>query len=133
MKISYTKVGDYYIPNLTFSYMKLNENIGKYGRLRLHYLKKHRKEIYAILLMDDELYEHLISVENNAQDRIKVLINEMCIRENITEKLKEKDQMQWTKMMNNFKKRVYPFFEAAEKVTFLEKVKKCKNIFTTLH
>ncbi len=103
MEISYTKVGDYYIPNLTLPCMKLNGNIGKYGRLRLHYLKKHRKEIYAILLMDDELYEHLISVENNAQDRIKVLINEMCIRENITEKLKEKDQMQWTKMMNNFK------------------------------
>ena len=103
MSITYTKVGDYYLPNLKFPDAIKNSEIGKYGSLRLSYLRKNKKEIYAILLMENKLKQHLISINNEAEKRIKKLINDMCTREKVNENLKEKDQMKWVGMINNFK------------------------------
>ena len=103
MSITYTKVGDYYLPNLKFPDVIKHSEIGKYGSLRLSYLRKNKKEIYVILRMENKLKEHLISINNEAEKRIKNLINDMCIREKVNENLKEKDQMKWVGMINNFK------------------------------
>ena len=53
--------------------------------------------------MENKLKEHLISINNEAEKRIKNVINDMCIREKVNENLKEKDQMKWVGMINNFK------------------------------
>ena len=93
MEISYKKVGDYYIPEMVFPNAKLDKNIGKYGRLRLNYLKHNHMDIYTILLMDDKLNEHLLEIEKGAKEQVKILVENMCKKENATEKLKENNQM----------------------------------------
>lgn len=93
MEISYKKVGDYYIPEMVFPNAKLDKNIGKYGRLRLNYLKHNHMDIYTILLMDDKLNEHLLEIEKEAKEQVKILVENMCKKENVTEKLKENNQM----------------------------------------
>lgn len=103
MNLTYTKVGDYYLPNLIFLDPINKTKIGKYGRLRLQYLKEHNKAEYIILLMDNELREHLIWTNNEAEKRIKKLVNNMCSKEKVDEDLKIKDQMKWVGLMNNFK------------------------------
>lgn len=103
MQISYTKVRDYYIPNLIFPSEKSMKKIGKYGRLRLKYLKENHKDIYSILHIKGEITSHLETIDNEAKITVKKLVNDMCINENVTEKLKEKDQIQWVKKMNYFK------------------------------
>lgn len=103
MSITYTKVGDYYLPNLNFPDVIKNSEIGKYGKLRLNYLRKNKKEIYVILRMENKLKEHLIFINKEAKKRIKNLINDMCIREKVNENLKEKEQMKWVGTINNFK------------------------------
>ena len=53
MEITYSKVGDYYIPNLVLENTIKNTSIGKYGRLRLKYLKQYKKAEYTILFRTD--------------------------------------------------------------------------------
>lgn len=103
MEISYKKVGDYYIPEMVFPNAKPDKNIGKYGRLGLKYLKHNHMDIYTILLMDNKLNEHLLEVDREANEQVKRLVDDMCKKEKVTEKLKENNQMEWVKLMNNFK------------------------------
>ena len=110
MNLTYTKVGDYYLPNLTFPDPINKFEIGKYGRLRLQFLKEHNNVEYIILLMDNELREHLISINNEAEKRVKNIIEEMCSKEKVDEDMKTNDQMKWVQEMN----RIYSF--AAELV-----------------
>ena len=69
MNITYTKCGDYLLPNLTLP-EKENKQLNKYGLLRLEYLKNNKKALYQELLMKDKLNEHLFSVNIIAEDRI---------------------------------------------------------------
>ena len=101
MKISYSKKGDYYIPNLIPPRNMKGFQLGKYSALRLRYLKEHKKAKYHSLIMDNELQKHLMDVQNNCEKLYKKLINELKIKENITEELKANDQMEWVKRMNN--------------------------------
>lgn len=74
MKLNYTKVGDYLLPNLTIKNQNYGE-INKYRYLRLNYLKEHKKGLYMSLLMQDKLTNHLVSVSNECEDRFKTLMN----------------------------------------------------------
>ena len=103
MKIEYTKVGDYYLPNLVVPENMKNFKIGKYGKLRLRYLKEHKKAEYTILLMDNELQKHLMEVDKIATERFELLMKQFAEKENITEELKAKDQLKWVGLMNNIK------------------------------
>lgn len=103
MKISYSKKGDYYIPNLIPPRNMKGFQLGKYSALRLRYLKEHKKAKYHSLIMDNELQKHLMDVQNNCEKLYKKLINELKIKENITEELKAKDQLKWVGLMNNIK------------------------------
>ena len=94
MNIEYRKVGDYYIPNI-----RVPKGIKNFRRLQ--YLKEHRRGEYTILLTENRLQKHLNEVEKLSQKMYKKLINEFKIKENIIEELKEKDQMEWVKRMNN--------------------------------
>ena len=103
MKIEYTKVGDYYLPNLVIPENMKNFKIGKYGKLRLRYLKEHKNAEYTILLMDNELQKHLMEVDKIATERFELLMKQFAEKEKITEELKGKDQLKWVGLMNNIK------------------------------
>lgn len=103
MDIHYTKIGDYYLPNIISTQLKTGDNIGKYGRLRLKYLKQSKEAEYIIIRTENKLYEHLLEVENECQERVKSLVNEMVNKEKVNENLKQKGSLEWAKMMNNFK------------------------------
>ena len=95
MKIEYTKVGDYYLQNLVAPSNMKNFEIGKYGKLRLKYLKEHKKAEYTILLMDNKLQKHLMEIDKIANERFDLLMKQFAQKENITEELKAKDQLKW--------------------------------------
>ena len=106
MELEYRKCGDYYIPNLVAPENMKNFKIGKYGNLRLRYLKEHKKAEYTILLMDNKLQRHLMDVDTTANERFDLLMKQFAEKENITEELKATNQMEWVCRMNNIKNRV---------------------------
>lgn len=105
MNISYTKIGDYLLPDLKLE-DKERYNIGKYGLLKLEYLKKNKKGLYTELLMKDKLNEYLYDIDINFIEKEQSLIKELAEKENITEDLKSSNQMLWIGKMNNIKNRV---------------------------
>ena len=103
MELKYIKTGDYELPNLT---LKSNKKgiINKYGMLRLDYLKAHKKALYTTLLMKDELNNHLVSVSKNAENLLNNLMESYKKSdEKLSEKNKEIKQLEWVKLMNNYK------------------------------
>ena len=102
MNISYTKQGDYLLPNLILK-EKEQFNIGKYGLLRLKYIKKYRLGLYFDLLANDNLNEYLHEVDTTVMEKVQKLIKELAEKENINEKLKQYNQILWVSKMNNIK------------------------------
>ena len=103
MELKYTRTGDYELPNLTLKGSKKG-TINKYGMLRLDYLKAHKKALYTTLLMKDELTNHLVSVSKNAEDLLNNLMKSYKnSEERLSEKNKEINQLEWVKLMNNYK------------------------------
>ena len=105
MNISYTKQGDYLLPNLILK-DKEQFNIGKYGLLRLEYMKKYSLGLYFDLLVNDTLNEYLHEVNTTIMEKVQKLIKELAEKENINEKLKKDNQMLWVSKMNNIKNTV---------------------------
>lgn len=103
--IEYRLVGDYYIPNLILPNRK-NVTLGKYGRMRAKYLKEHRKVEYTIMLIENILQDHLIEIDKTANERFDLLMKQFVEKENITEKLKSTNQMEWVGKMNSIKNAV---------------------------
>ena len=101
-RIEYTLVGDYYLPNLVIEPQR-KIDLNKYGRLRLEYLKKHKKAEYTILFMNNKLTDHLEEVQKTATKRVKEIIKSLQDQSNLTEEMKNTDQLYWVGMMNNFK------------------------------
>lgn len=103
MKIEYTRIGDYELPNLTMKSQNI-ATINKYGRLRLNYLEVNNKALYTTLLMTNELTNHLVSVSNEAENRLNILMESYKKSdEKLSEKNKEVNQLEWVKLMNNYK------------------------------
>lgn len=103
MKLNYTKVGDYLLPNLTIKNQNYGE-INKYGYLRLQDIKMHKKGLYTNLLMQDKLRSHLVSVSNECEERFKILMdNYIKTDDKLSEKNKESNQIEWVKLMNNYR------------------------------
>ena len=100
--IEYIRCGDYYLPTLVLAEQKKIQ-LNKYGRLRLDYLKNHKKAEYAILFMDNKLTEHLEEVQELATKRVEEIIKSLKSQSNLTEEMKNTDQLYWVRMMNNFK------------------------------
>lgn len=99
--IEYTKVGDYYIPNLVLEKEKIILN--KYGRARLKYLKANKKAEYMIMFTKGTLNKHLKEIQETAEKRLDFMIEELAKKENITEELKAKNQLAWVSAMNSIK------------------------------
>lgn len=99
-ELTYAKVGDYYIPDLTLEPLP-SRDLGKYGRMRLTYLQDHKSELYAALLMEGRLFTHLLDIEDTANDWLDRMMPEMAKAAGATEELKARDQMAWVVLMNN--------------------------------
>ena len=102
MNISYTKQGDYLLPNLILK-DKEQFNIGKYGLLRLEYIKKYKLGLYFDLIVNDTLNEYLHDIDTTVMEKVQKLIIELAEKENINEQLKENNQILWVSKMNNIK------------------------------
>ena len=98
-EIEYIQVGDYQLPNLKVEEMHLN----RFGRAKLDYLKKHDYLLYFKLLSKNELNDYLLKVRKEADDLYDRLVEEYKTKWNVTEELKQNDQMKWVQMMNNIK------------------------------
>ena len=98
----YRLVGDYYVPNLI---LKKEEKIilNKYGRARLKFLKENRKAEYTIMFINGTLNKHLKEIQETALQRVEVIIEQLKQKNNLTEEMKNTDQLYWVGMMNNFR------------------------------
>ena len=103
--IEYTKVGDFYLPNIALPKPRRTGNIGKYGRLRLQYLEEHHKAECMLMRINNELTSHLLDIEDECRTRVESLVEQMPKKENITEELKANNQLEWVQKMNNIKNR----------------------------
>ena len=100
--LTYTKSGDYLIPDLSLSEQP-KKPLGKYGRMRKAYLKEHRPLIYNQLLLTEKLYPHLIEIDEAANSRLEQMIPELAKAAGATESLKASDPMRWVGLMNTCK------------------------------
>lgn len=100
--IEYNLEGDYYIPNLV---MPKQEKIvlNKYGRMRLKYLKEHKKADYTIMIMDGTLNAYLKEIQETADNRVGQIISELKAKSNLTEEMKNTDMLYWVGTMNSIK------------------------------
>jgi len=104
MSVSYTKVGDYLLSDLKIKEEKYKENLNKYALLRLNFIKKYRKNFYFQLIMEGDLYQYLLSVGKNSEEKVNDLMQKFIKNDNkLSENFKEKDGLEWTKLMNNYK------------------------------
>ena len=100
----YELVGDYYLPMVTVQQMDA-EKIGIWGERRRKFLREHMKVTYTGMLITGTLEEHLIKVNEVAEEMFDLLVKQMAANEGITEKLKAEDQMTWVQSMNNIRAR----------------------------
>ncbi len=105
--LTYTKVGDYYIPDLILDEDPIAERFyGKYGNLRRTYLQEHKPKMWMVLVNTGRADDHLTSIEQEAERRMDILLPQFMKAAGVTEELKARDQMAWVGLMNNCKARV---------------------------
>lgn len=102
-KLTYTLVGDYYIPNIALP--EENRPIGKWGRMHREYLKATHPITYTNLILSGKLWTYLADLNEQAQLRLDTLVSQMKASEEITEALKARDPMQWAQRMNSIRDR----------------------------
>ena len=100
--IEYVRQGDYYIPNLVLPKQK-KIHLNKYGRMRLNYLKEHKKAEYTIMFMENTLINHLEEIQETATKRVDEIINKLKAQSNLTEDMKNTDMFYWVGTMNTIK------------------------------
>ena len=102
MEITYTNHEGFYLPNLTLP-KKEEASFGRYGRLRLKYLKEHRRGTYTSLLTSVQLTHHLNKIDREANEMLDLPIKQMAQAQGITGQLKAENQMTWVGAMNNIR------------------------------
>ena len=90
-----------YYPNLVST--DEEPHYGKYGMMRKTYLKEQRPAMYSLYMLEDRLTEHLNTVDDEAQERMDILVRQMMERQSITEELKARDQMAWVRAVNGIR------------------------------
>ena len=100
-ELTYTKYGDYYLPNLTYPMTK--PTYGKYGMMREDYLKQHNPGLWNRLMLCGKLTEHLNEIDKTARERIELMMPELMKSAGATEELKATDQLKWVWLMENCK------------------------------
>ena len=98
--ITYELRGEQYYPLLELPEQK---EIGKYGRLHLEYLKKHRKGHYTNLLSEGTLNQRLYEIDLESKQMVESIITRLAAEGGIDEDLKARDTLCWVAEMNNIK------------------------------
>lgn len=112
--LHYTRHGNVYLPDLAYSKNDYPP-LGKYGMLRKTYLQEHRKALFSKMLLCDELWPHLLEVDEQTHAMVETMVVQMAKAEGVTEKMKSTDPLRWIGLMNNFK-------SAAEEIVLREVV-----------
>lgn len=103
MELTYTKIGDYYYPDLYLSQTDDNRPLGKYGLLRKTYLKQYRPMMYDRLLLAGRLDTHLREIDALATEQVGRIVADLAAKESVNEQLKATDQLCWVGLMNSFR------------------------------
>lgn len=104
MKVTYTRKVDYLLPDLYLEKDKNYGRLGRYGILRLHFIAQNKKALYETLLMTNKLTHHLLLVSDSCESLYKILMDDYIKNdERLSEKNKELNPLEWTKLMNNYK------------------------------
>ena len=111
--LDYVLVGDYYIPALRLT--EESRPIGHWGRRRKAYLEEARPALYCSLLLSGKLWTHLADVDEQAQERLDLIMEQMKAAEGVTEELKAQNQLAWVRHMNSIRSR-------AEEIIYAELV-----------
>ena len=101
--IDYILVGDYYIPDLKLP--EENRPIGRYGRLHREYLKQEHPARYSSLILTGKLWTYLADLNEQAEERLDLIMEQMKTAEGVTEELKTQNQLEWVGRMNNIRSR----------------------------
>ena len=101
--IEYVRVGDYYIPDLKLP--KEERPIGKYGRMHRDYLREHNPVMFDDLVLTGRLWTYLADLNEQAENRFQLMIQQMQEAEAVTEALKASDQLAWVQAMNSIRSR----------------------------
>ena len=99
--IDYILIGDYYIPDLKLP--EENRPIGRYGRLHREYLKQEHPARYSSLILTGKLWTYLADLNEQAEERLDLIIEQMKAAEGVTEELKARNQLEWVGRMNNIR------------------------------
>ena len=97
--LNYTQTGDYLLPNLTLNQPR--KPLGKYGRMRLNFLKQQHPVLYNTMLLNGSLYPHLMEVEQTAESRMQQTMAQLLKQTPAPDK--EQNQMAWVQHMNSLK------------------------------
>ena len=98
-ELGFLQVGDYFIPNLKLP--QENRSIGKYGRMHRDYLQEHNPIRFDDLVLEGKLWTYLADLNEQAQDRLQLIIRQMREAESVNDELKEDNQMAWVQAMNS--------------------------------
>ena len=97
--VTYSTVGDYQLPNLTLNQPR--KPLGKYGRMRLNFLKQQHPVLYNTMLLSGSLYPHLMEVEQTAESQMQQTMAQLLKQTPAPDK--EKNQLAWVQHMNSLK------------------------------
>ena len=109
---AYIRQGDYFLPCLSLPAEKESKPVGVWGQRHLRYLKQHRKVLYTNLLTSGKLNSYLADIDKQAEDMFLRLVIQMAEKEDVTEKLKAENQMEWVGRMNNIRSRAMEIVNA---------------------
>ena len=99
-ELTYTKNGDYRIPDLKLSEEPESKPLGKYGMLRKTYLQEHRPILWNQMILSETLFPHLREIDETARQRLEQMMPELMKLAGVTENLKTSDPMKWVGLMN---------------------------------
>ena len=102
-ELGYLQTGDYFIPDLKLP--QENRSIGKYGRMHRDYLQEHNPIRFDDLVLEGKLWTYLAVLNEQAQNRLQLIIRQMQEAESVNDELKEKNQMAWVQAMNSIHNR----------------------------
>ena len=102
-ELNYIRCGDYYIPDIRLS--EENRPIGRWGRIHRDYIKEHNPIRFNNLCLSGELWAYLADLNEQAQSRLELIIEQMKASEGVTEHMKQHAQMAWVGTMNSIRNR----------------------------
>lgn len=102
-ELGYLQTGDYFIPDLKLP--QENRSIGKYGRMHRDYLQEHNSIRFDDLVLEGKLWTYLVDLNEQAQNRLQLIIRQMQEEESVNDELKENNQIAWVQAMNSIHNR----------------------------